>query len=47
MNFESLPAPVRTSCRPTIAAVRAYATVGEVVGVLREVHGSWTASPAF
>ncbi|HKA69213.1 MAG TPA: methylmalonyl-CoA mutase family protein [Actinomycetes bacterium] len=26
---------------PCVAAVRAYATVGEIVGVLRDVHGSW------
>ena len=25
----------------TIEAVKAYATVGEIVGKLREVHGSW------
>jgi methylmalonyl-CoA mutase N-terminal domain/subunit len=27
---------------PTIAAVRAYATVGEIISVLRDVHGPWT-----
>ena len=32
---------------PTIAAVRAYATIGEVVSVLRDVHGSWTPTAAF
>ena len=32
---------------PTIAAVRAYATVGEVVTVLREVHGGWIPAAAF
>ena len=32
---------------PTIAAVRAYATIGEVVAVLREVHGSWVSTAAF
>jgi len=32
---------------PTIAAVAAYATVGEVVAVLRKVHGSWVRSSAF
>jgi methylmalonyl-CoA mutase, N-terminal domain len=26
---------------PSVIAVRAYATVGEIVGVLRDVHGSW------
>lgn len=31
----------------TIAAVQAYATVGEIVGVLREVHGAWTPSARF
>lgn len=31
----------------TIEAVKAYATVGEVVGVLREVHGEWTPTAAF
>jgi methylmalonyl-CoA mutase N-terminal domain/subunit len=25
----------------SVTAVRAYATVGEIVGVLRDVHGSW------
>jgi methylmalonyl-CoA mutase, N-terminal domain len=30
-----------------VEAVRAYATVGEVVGVLRDVHGSWTPSTAY
>ena len=32
---------------PTVTAVKAYATVGEVVAVLREVHGSWVRSSAF
>jgi methylmalonyl-CoA mutase N-terminal domain/subunit len=32
---------------PTIAAVRAYATIGEVVAVLRGVHGSWTPTATF
>ncbi len=32
---------------PTIAAVNAYATIGEVVAVLREVHGSWVPTGAF
>jgi methylmalonyl-CoA mutase N-terminal domain/subunit len=31
----------------TIEAVSAYATIGEVVDVLREVHGSWTPTAAF
>ena len=31
----------------TVVAVRAYATVGEVVAVLREVHGSWQPSTTF
>jgi methylmalonyl-CoA mutase N-terminal domain/subunit len=26
---------------PCVAAVRAYATIGEIVGRLREVHGAW------
>jgi methylmalonyl-CoA mutase N-terminal domain/subunit len=26
---------------PCVTAVRAYATLGEIVGVLRDVHGSW------
>ena len=26
---------------PCVTAVRAYATVGEIAGVLRDVHGSW------
>ncbi len=30
-----------------VRAVSAYATVGEIVAVLREVHGSWTPSAAF
>jgi methylmalonyl-CoA mutase N-terminal domain/subunit len=30
-----------------IAAVRAYATVGEIVDRLRRVHGSWTPSTAW
>lgn len=32
---------------PTIAAVQAYATIGEVVAVIRDVHGSWAPSAAF
>jgi methylmalonyl-CoA mutase N-terminal domain/subunit len=32
---------------PTIDAVRAYATIGEVVGVLRSVHGEWRPVAAF
>jgi methylmalonyl-CoA mutase N-terminal domain/subunit len=32
---------------PTIAAVRSYATVGEVINVLRDVHGAWTPTAAF
>jgi len=31
----------------TIEAVSAYTTIGEIVGVLRDVHGSWTPSHAF
>jgi len=31
----------------TVAAAKAYATVGEVVGVLRDVHGTWVPSAAF
>jgi len=31
----------------TVEAVKAYATVGEIVGVLREVHGSWQPTAAF
>ncbi len=31
----------------TIEAVTAYATIGEIVEVLREVHGSWTPVAAF
>ena len=31
----------------TIAAVKAYATVGEIVDVLREVHGTWQPTTAF
>jgi len=31
----------------TVAAVKAYATVGEVVGVLRDVHGTWVPSATF
>jgi len=31
----------------TVDAVTAYATIGEVVGVLREVHGSWRPSATF
>jgi methylmalonyl-CoA mutase N-terminal domain/subunit len=30
-----------------VAAVHAYATVGEVVGVLRDVHGAWHPTTAF
>jgi methylmalonyl-CoA mutase N-terminal domain/subunit len=32
---------------PTIAAVRAYATIGEVVAVLRSIHGEWQPVAAF
>jgi methylmalonyl-CoA mutase N-terminal domain/subunit len=32
---------------PSIAAVAAYATVGEIVSVLRDVHGSWTPTADF
>jgi len=32
---------------PTIAAVRSYATVGEVIDVLRDVHGAWTPTATF
>ncbi len=31
----------------TIEAVKAYATIGEIVAVLREVHGSWTPTATF
>ena len=31
----------------TIEAVRAYATIGEIVDVLRETHGGWVPSAAF
>jgi methylmalonyl-CoA mutase, N-terminal domain len=31
----------------TIEAVRAYATIGEIVAVLRDAHGKWTPSSAF
>ncbi len=31
----------------TISAVKAYATVGEIVGVLREVYGSWQPTAVF
>lgn len=31
----------------TVDAVKAYATVGEIVAVLREVHGSWRPNSAF
>lgn len=31
----------------TIEAARAYATIGEIVDVLREVHGAWVPSSAF
>ncbi|MDQ3276064.1 MAG: methylmalonyl-CoA mutase family protein [Actinomycetota bacterium] len=31
----------------TVDAVTAYATIGEVVGVLREIHGSWRPSATF
>jgi methylmalonyl-CoA mutase N-terminal domain/subunit len=37
----------RNVMEPTIAAVQAYATVGEVVAVLRDVHGGWTPTAAF
>ncbi len=32
---------------PTIEAVKAYATIGEIVDVLRQVHGSWQPTAAF
>jgi methylmalonyl-CoA mutase, N-terminal domain len=32
---------------PCVAAVSAYATVGEIVSVLREVHGTWTPTTDF
>ncbi len=32
---------------PCVDAVSAYATVGEIVARLREVHGSWTPHHAF
>jgi methylmalonyl-CoA mutase N-terminal domain/subunit len=32
---------------PCIAAVSAYATVGEIVSVLRDFHGSWTPTADF
>ena len=32
---------------PCVAAVSAYATVGEIVSVLRDIHGSWTPAPDF
>lgn len=31
----------------TVEAISAYATIGEVIAVLRAVHGSWTPSHAF
>jgi methylmalonyl-CoA mutase N-terminal domain/subunit len=31
----------------TVTAVKAYATIGEVVAVLRDVHGSWQPSTTF
>jgi methylmalonyl-CoA mutase N-terminal domain/subunit len=31
----------------TIEAVKAYATIGEIVGVLREAFGPWTPTAAF
>lgn len=31
----------------TISAVRAYATIGEIVAVLKEVHGAWQPSSRF
>ncbi|KWX05461.1 hypothetical protein TH66_01820 [Carbonactinospora thermoautotrophica] len=32
---------------PCVRAVRAYATVGKIVGVLREVHGRWQPATTF
>jgi methylmalonyl-CoA mutase N-terminal domain/subunit len=32
---------------PCVAAVTAEATVGEIVAVLRDIHGSWTPTTAF
>jgi methylmalonyl-CoA mutase N-terminal domain/subunit len=31
----------------TIEAVTAYATIGEVVAVLRDIHGQWRPTAAF
>ncbi|HEX5510098.1 MAG TPA: methylmalonyl-CoA mutase family protein, partial [Actinomycetales bacterium] len=31
----------------TITAVKAYATIGEIVAVLREVYGSWQPTAVF
>ena len=31
----------------TIDAVRAYATIGEIVDVLRDAHGGWVPSSTF
>ena len=32
-------APERPQLPPVLAAVKAYATLGEIVGVMQEVHG--------
>jgi hypothetical protein len=32
---------------PTIAAVRAYATLGEMITVLRGVHSSWAPTSTY
>ena len=37
----------RTVMPATIDAVKAYATIGEVVDVLRDAFGGWTPSSAF
>ena len=37
----------RSVMAATIEAVKAYATIGEIVAVLRDVHGSWTPTAAF
>ena len=35
------------SCRPPSRRSRAYATIGEIVAVLREAHGGWVPTAAF
>ena len=35
------------SCRPTIEAVRAYATIGEIVAVLKDELGGWVPTSSF